>query len=166
MLLQPAIASPSVGHQTIHPIMPRLEAVASHGFQLIELVEDDLAFYARDHLGEVTDSTKIQVATGIEIFCDRHNVKLFVSQPFWFYEGLLDREKHAARIAKLQLWMKLVKILGIQMIQIPTNWVREGTTGDMDVIVNDLTQMVEIRLEQDPPVSFAYEGVAWGYWGY
>lgn len=52
------------------------------------------------------------------------------------------------------------------MIQIPTNWTREGTTGDMDVIVNDLTQMAEIGLEQEPPVSLAYEGVAWGYWGY
>lgn len=58
--------------------------------------------------------------------------------------------------------MKLVKILDIQMIQIPTNWKNEGTTGSIDTIVADLTEMPDIGLEQDPPVSFAYEGVAWG----
>lgn len=162
MSFQPAIASPSVGHQAVHSITSRLEAVASHGFKLVEIVEDDLTIYARDHLGGMTENTKIQAATDLKILCDRLEIKPFVLQPFWFYEGLLDREEHVARLSKLRLWMKLVKILDIQIIQIPTNWMKEGTTGDMDVIVKDLTEMAEIGLEQDPPVSFAYEGVAWG----
>ena len=158
----PAIASPSLGHQTVHPISSRLEAAALHGFKLIELVEDDLTFYARDRLGGVTDGTKIQAAKEIKALCDKLGIKPFIFQPFWFYEGLVDRKEHEARIDKLLLWMKLVKILDIQIVQIPTNWMNKGTTGDMDVIVNDLTKMAEIGLQQDPVVSFAYEGVAWG----
>lgn len=162
MPFQPAIASPSLGHQTVHPIARRLETAASHGFKLIELVEDDLNFYARDHLGAVADDTKIQAAKDVKVLCDKLGIKPFILQPFWFYEGLVDRKEHEARIAKLRLWMKLVKVLDIRIIQIPTNWMKEGITGDMDVIVSDLTEMAEIGLEQDPTVSFAYEGVAWG----
>lgn len=162
MPFQPAIASPSLGHQTIHPITARLQAAAAHGFKLIELVEDDLTFYARDHLGGATESSTIQAATEVKTLCDKLGIKPCVLQPFWFYEGLLDREEHAARISKLRLWMKLVKVLDIQLVQIPTNWMQQGTTGDMDVIVRDLQEMADIGLQQDPPVSFAYEGAAWG----
>jgi 4-hydroxyphenylpyruvate dioxygenase len=162
MSLEPAIASPSIGHPTVQPIARRLQAAASHGFRLIELVEDDLTFYAADHLGGVTDHTKIQAAKDVKDLCDKFGIKPFVFQPFWFYEGLVDRKEHEAKIAKLRLWMKLVKILHIQIVQIPSNWMTEGVTGDLPVIVSDLTEMAEIGLEQDPVVSFAYEGVAWG----
>ncbi|CAG9948531.1 unnamed protein product [Clonostachys rosea f. rosea IK726] len=162
MSFQPAIASPSVGHQTVHPISRRLEAAASQGFKLIELVEDDMTFYARDHLGGVTEESMVQAAKDIKILSNKLGIKPFVLQPFWFYEGLLDRKEHEIKITKLRLWMKLAKALSIQLVQIPTNWLNEGTTGDLDQIVRDLIEMAEIGLEQDPVVSFAYEGVAWG----
>lgn len=162
MPFQPAIASPSVGHQTVHPIASRLNAAASSGFKLIELVEDDITFYARDNLGGVTNATMIQAAQDVKSICSQVGIRPFIFQPFWFYEGLLDRKEHEARIIKLNLWMQLVKVLEIRIIQIPTNWMREGTTGDMDVIVDDLREMADIGLRQDPVVSFAYEGVAWG----
>jgi 4-hydroxyphenylpyruvate dioxygenase len=162
MTFQPAIASPSVGHQTVHPIARRLQAAASHGFILIELVEDDLTFYARDHLGGATEDTMIQAARDVKGLCDKLGIKPFIFQPFWFYEGLIDRKEHELRIAKLRLWVKLVKILEIRIVQIPTNWMAKGTTDDIDVIVSDLIEMAEIGLEQDPVLSFAYEGVAWG----
>ncbi|KAL2835653.1 xylose isomerase-like protein [Aspergillus pseudoustus] len=161
-MFQPAIASPSVGHQTVHSITARLEAIASQGFKLVELVEDDIVFFARDHLGGVTSATKRLAATKIKLLCDTLHLKPFVLQPFWFYEGLEDPMEHAALISKLREWIELARILDIQMIQIPTNWRTEGITGDLEAIVRDLTEMAEIGLEQDPPISFAYEGVAWG----
>ena len=162
MSFQPAVASPSLGHQTVHSVSSRLRAAAAHGFKLIELVEDDLRFHARDTLGGAEDEFLVQAANDIRKLCDKLAIVPFVFQPFWFYEGLLDRDEHARRIHKLRLWMQLVKILGVRIVQIPTNWMREGTTADSDVIVGDLTEMAEIGLEQDPIVSFAYEGVAWG----
>lgn len=140
-----------------------MTAAASHGFQLIELVEDDLTFYARDHnIDDTAEDPKLQAAREVKALCDNLCVKPFVFQPFWFYEGLVDRSEHASRIAKLNLWMKLVKILDVQIVQIPTNWMTDGVTGDMEIMVRDLTEMAEIGLAQDPVVSFAYEGVAWG----
>lgn len=162
MPFRPAIASPSVGHQTVHSITSRLNAAVSSGFKLIELVEDDLSFYARDHWGTITTATMLQAAEGVKSLCNQLGIKPFIFQPFWFYEGLLDRKEHDAKIEKLRLWMQLVKILDIQIVQIPTNWMTQGTTGDFDVIVDDLNEMADIGLGQDPVVSFAYEGVAWG----
>jgi len=52
--------------------------------------------------------------------------------------------------------------LGTRLIQIPTNWLNEGTTGDLEVVTQDLIEMAEIGLAQPEPISFAYEGVAWG----
>ncbi|RFU80175.1 3-dehydroshikimate dehydratase [Trichoderma arundinaceum] len=164
MVFLPGIASPSLGHQTAHSIESRLKAAASHGFKLIELVEDDLAFYAKDKLGGAMDSSSsmIQAAHEIKGICDKLGIRPIVLQPFWFYDGLTDRKQHEAAIEKLRLWMKLVKVLNVQIVQLPSNWLLEGTTGDLDSIVADLIEMAEIGLEQDPVVSFAYEAVAWG----
>lgn len=162
MPFEPAIASPSLGHPSVHPIERRLKEAAAHGFKLIEIVEDDVSMHAKGLQDGATDANKVQAARFIKSLCDDLGIKPFVFQPFWFYEGLLDREEHKARIDKLRLWMKMVKSLDVQMIQIPTNWMTEGTTGDMDVIVQDLVELAEIGLQEEPVVSFAYEGVAWG----
>ncbi|PMD29197.1 xylose isomerase-like protein [Hyaloscypha variabilis F] len=162
MPFQPAIASPSLGHASVHPIQVKLEQAAAHGFKLIEIVEEDLNMYSRSLEGGLTDSNKIRAAEFVRGFADTKGLQVAVLQPFWFYDGLLDRKEHEAMIAKLRLWMRLVKILGTQLVQIPSNWLVEGTTGDMDIIVKDLVEMADIGLEQDPVVSFAYEGVAWG----
>ncbi|CAI6092991.1 unnamed protein product [Clonostachys chloroleuca] len=158
----PAVASPSLGHQTVHPIERRLKAAVSQGFKLIELVEDDITFYTREFIGETNNDNMIEGARRIKGICDTLGIKPCILQPFWFYEGLEDREEHAKRIKKLKLWMKLAKHLDIQLVQIPTNWLSQGTTGNMDVIVKDLVEMAEIGLAEQPPISFAYEGVAWG----
>ncbi|KAK4940029.1 hypothetical protein LTR10_019766 [Elasticomyces elasticus] len=158
----PAIASPSLGHPSVHSIERRLKEAAAQGFRLIEVVEDDLKGYAQGQDGGNPDTHMMQAAGSIKSLCDNLGIKPFVLQPFWQYEGLLDREEHKARIEKLRLWMKLVKILDVQLIQIPTTWLTEGTTGDMDVIVQDFLELAEIGLQQEPMVSFAYEGVAWG----
>ncbi|KAM0554878.1 hypothetical protein ACHAPJ_006613 [Fusarium lateritium] len=157
-----AVASPSLGHQTVHPIERRLRAAASHGFKRIELVEDDITFYTKEFIGRVDDDSMIEGARRIKSMCDELGVKPCVLQPFWFYEGLQDRKEHQKLISKLKLWMKMAKVLDIQLVQIPTNWLSKGTTGEMDIIVRDLVEMADIGLEQDPPISFAYEGVAWG----
>ncbi|KAJ3545831.1 hypothetical protein NM208_g2316 [Fusarium decemcellulare] len=158
----PAIASPSLGNANIHAIQDKLKQASLHGFKLIEIVEEDLLVQARKLKGGASDSNQLQAAKYIKSLCDKESIKPFVLQPFWFYEGLIDRKEHEARIKKLKLWMQLVKILDVQMVQIPTNWLQEGTTGDIDVLVKDLVEMADIGLEQNPVVSFAYEGVAWG----
>jgi len=38
----------------------------------------------------------------------------------------------------------------------------EGTTGDTDKLVADLTEIAKMGLQQQPPIRFAYEAMAWG----
>ena len=158
----PAIASPSMGNANVHSIEEKLRQASLHGFKLIEIVEEDLLVQARKMEGGATECNQIEAAKYVKSVCDKECIQPFVFQPFWFYEGLLDRKEHESRIRKLKLWMKLVKIMNIQMVQVPTNWLQEGTTGDLAVIVADLKEMTAIGLQQDPVISFAYEGVAWG----
>ncbi|KIX08752.1 uncharacterized protein Z518_03409 [Rhinocladiella mackenziei CBS 650.93] len=161
-MLQPAIASNSLGHLSLHKISKRLDQAAGHGFLEVEIVDDDLDTYAGTLPGGLSDANRLEAARHVRQECDRLGLSIIVFQPFRFYEGLLDRDKHEKKLDKLRLWMQIVKILRTTIIQIPTNWLQTGTTGDLDTIVQDLRKMADVGLEQDPVVSFAYEGVAWG----
>jgi 4-hydroxyphenylpyruvate dioxygenase len=162
MNLLPAVATPSLGNAYVHSIEEKLKQAALFGFKLLELVEDDILVQAKKLSGGVSDNNQVEAAKYIKSLCDKEGIKPFVFQPFWFYEGLLDPKEHESKIKKLDLWMKLVMILGIQLVQIPTNWLQVHITGDLDVIVKDLQEMADVGLQQNPVISFAYEGVAWG----
>lgn len=162
MNFEPTIASVSLGNPAIHPISQRLSAAASKGFKNVEIVEADILEQAKALGVDKSEDDQVQAARSVRAVCDELNLKVCVLQPFWFYEGLLDRNEHLAKIKKLKLWLQLAAVLGAQIIQIPTNWLSQGTTGDVDIIVQDLIQIAEMGLKHDPVISFAYEGVAWG----
>ena len=162
MIFIPTVASVSLGNPAVHPIDRRLSAAAECGFKGVEIVEADILEQSKKLGGDDSPDGQLTAARSIRVMCDQLGLHVVVLQPFWFYEGLLDRKEHEARITKLHLWMRLASVLGTSMVQIPTNWLNEGTTGDINIIVADLLEMAEIGLKQDPPVRFAYEGVAWG----
>jgi 4-hydroxyphenylpyruvate dioxygenase len=78
------------------------------------------------------------------------------------YDGLLDPGAHEFMITKLHFWFKVAKVLGTEMIQVPSQMMAEGTTGDEDKIVADIREIGELGLKEDPPIRFAYEALAWG----
>lgn len=39
---------------------------------------------------------------------------------------------------------------------------KEGTTGDFDSIVADMKEVAIMGLQQNPPIRFVYEAMAWG----
>ncbi|KAJ9626710.1 hypothetical protein H2204_009980 [Knufia peltigerae] len=162
MDFEPTLASVSLGNPEVHPITKRLSAAASHGFKCVEIVEADIINEAKTLGHDDSAQGQIKGAESIRKICDDLGLKVVVLQPFWFYEGLLDRAEHAVRIRKLELWLKMAAVLGTRLIQIPTNWLGEGTTGDVGIITQDLIEMAEMGLKQAQPISFAYEGVAWG----
>ncbi len=162
MEFEPTVASVSLGNPAVHPIAKRLSAAAHNGFKGVEIVEADIIEQAKALGYDDSVSSQIKGAESIRKSCDELGLKVRVLQPFWFYEGLLDRAEHEAKIKKLELWMKLASILGTQLIQIPTNWLSKGTTGDPELITQDLIEMAEMGLRQLQTISFAYEGVAWG----
>ena len=78
-------------------------------------------------------------------------------QPFLFYEGLKNRQNHAEKIEKLKLWFQIAKVLETTIIQIPTNFLPASEiSNDMDLIVQDMVEVADLGLEENPQIRFAY----------
>lgn len=164
---KPAIASMSLGRAWVHDLDQKIKQAAQAGFQGIEAFYEDLEYAARAHAGQAHtkspgEDALLWAARHFRALCDEHGLQVIGLQPFLFYEGLIDREQHRVLIDKLKVWFKLVKILETDIIQIPTNFLQTGITGDMDVIVADMVEVADLGLQENPPVRFAYENLAWG----
>lgn len=157
-----AIATVSLGYAWEHDLFKKLDAAASSGFEAVEVFYQDLEYLAKTLPGGLTRENRLEAARQIRSCCDKNQLTVMVLQSFQGYEGLVDRDIHKARIEEMHMWFELIKILGTDLIQIPTQFFQEGTTGDMDVIVADMIEVADLGLQQTPPVRFAYEGVAWG----
>lgn len=79
--------------------------------------------------------------------------------PFSDCEGLLSPTARAAKLQELRIWLDIARILGTDIIQIPSTFQTEGMTGDMDVIVRDLREIAAIGAKETPPIRFAYENL-------
>jgi 4-hydroxyphenylpyruvate dioxygenase len=157
----------SLGRAWFHDMDNKLAQASNAGFEGIEVFYEDLEYLAKSRTlsdsGAIPDETALLAAARqIRKLCDTYNLVVIGLQPFLFYEGLMDRDQHDRLISKLKVWFKLVKILGTDLIQIPSNFLQSGITGDMDVIVNDMIEVADLGLAEDPPVRFAYEALAWG----
>ncbi|OAP65574.1 hypothetical protein AYL99_01546 [Fonsecaea erecta] len=161
-MIRPAIASLSLGAPAVHDISTRLREAARNGFHGVEIIDTDIDTAAEKLPGGLTYENRLHAARHIRKQCDELGLSVVVFQPFRQYDGLLDRKQHEAMIEKLQLWLDIVKILGSDMIQVPTNWLQEGSTDSEEVVVADLIEMADMGLAERPVVRFAYEGVAWG----
>ncbi len=151
----------SLGRAWVHDLPNKLTQASNAGFRGIEIFFEDLEFLAKTY-GEPTPENQLKAAKGIRKLCDEQDLAIIGLQPFLFYEGLIDREEHKKRIEKLHIWFQLVKILGTDVIQIPTNFQVGGISGDMDLIVQDMIEVADLGLQQSPVVRFAYENIAWG----
>lgn len=172
---RPAISSMSLGRAFAgHDLMFKLEQAAEAGFEGVEIFYEDLEYEAKtaDFLGiqaasydDVAPSTEsLLVASGkIKTKCDELGLVIIGLQPFLFYEGLKDREEHKKLIEKMHVWFQIIKILGTDIIQIPTQFRQDdGVSGDIEVIVSDMVEVADLGLQETPPVRFAYENLAWG----
>lgn len=161
--LQPAIVAASLGLPGIHGISQRLGEAACQGFRGVEIIDDDIDSYAVQLPGGVEiDDNRLSAAAMVNTACKKLGLTVITLQPFRFYEGLINRNEHARMITKLKLWLKICQALETTIIQIPTNWLAQGTTADPDLIVTDLREIADLGLAQNPVIRFAYEAVAWG----
>lgn len=152
----------SLGRAWVHHLPEKLKQASEAGFEGIEIFYEDLEYFASDYGDNKDEKNLLAAAQAIRDICDDNNLTIIGLQPFMFYEGLVDRKEHASRITKLKLWFKLVKIFGTDTIQIPSNFLQEGITGDPDVIVQDMREVADLGLQESPVVRFAYENLAWG----
>ncbi|KAE8414812.1 3-dehydroshikimate dehydratase [Aspergillus pseudocaelatus] len=137
------------------------KTAAKAGFKGVEIFYEDLEYLAQEK-GPVNNSTLLAAAEETKAICDHHGLNVIGMQPFLFYEGLTDRAQHREKIEHLKLWFAIVKILGTDIIQIPSNFQSEGISGDLDLIVSDMVEVADLGLKEEPVVRFAYENLAWG----
>lgn len=152
------------GHRLDH----KIACATKNGFAGIEVFYEDLEYLAKEDgrsSGDSMPSAEQLLAASrlLKEMCRKEGLEIIGLQPFFCYEGLVDRKEHAQMIDKMRLWFKIAKTLGTDIIQIPSQFRRdEGVTGDMDVIVQDMVEVADLGLKEDRPIRFAYENLAWG----
>lgn len=157
-----ALPTMSLGRAWVHDLPTKLKQAASHNFTGIEIFYEDLEYHAKAKTGGLTDSNLLSAAQEIGTLCADLHLEIIALQPFMFYEGLTDRTEHSSRIQELHLWFQLIKLLNTTTIQIPSNFLIEGITGDREVIVADLREVADLGAKEFPPVRFVYEALCWG----
>ncbi|KAF2161045.1 hypothetical protein M409DRAFT_37639 [Zasmidium cellare ATCC 36951] len=161
---RPAIMSASLGRAAVHQFDQKVQEAARAGFEGIEIFYEDLEQLAKTLYDTDVPDTQhlLYAARRMRVTLDNVGLQVIGLQPFLFYEGLKDRNKHQELIKKLHVWIDLTKILGTNTIQIPGNFLpAEEITDDPKVIVDDMREVADIGLLQDPPIRFAYESLCW-----
>ncbi|KAF9455848.1 xylose isomerase-like protein [Collybia nuda] len=160
-----AIPSMCLGRAWMHELDVKFSEAGKAGFKGVEMFWEDLVWAAKKFdpgADEKNEAVMLRAAQYARDHCDKNGLSIMALQPFLNYEGLLDKEKHREMIVKLKLWFKIVKILGTDLIQVPSQMNQEGTTGNIDRIVADIREIGELGLQESPPVRFAYEALSWG----
>ncbi|KAB8070454.1 xylose isomerase-like protein [Aspergillus leporis] len=160
------IGSMSLGRPEVHDLPGKLHQAALHGYEGIELFFDDLDNVAKS----LFKGDHIAAARHVRQLCDSLRLSIICLQPFWHYEGLLDRAEHSRLLTeKLPKWFELAHLLDTDLIQIPSNFLpadpetgASRTTDDRSLIVADLQEISDLGLQQSPPFRFVYEALAWG----
>jgi 4-hydroxyphenylpyruvate dioxygenase len=155
----------SLGRAWLHQLPQKLAMAAKYGLQGIEVFFEDLELLAKERAGkDPTEGDLLSAASEIRGLCDKNGLKVIALQPFLHYEGLTNQIEHQAMIEKMKLWFELANILGTDIIQIPTQFrpQTEGVSGDMDLIVKDMTEVADLGLQETPVIKIAYENLCWG----
>ena len=82
--------------------------------------------------------------------------------PFSDFEGCLDAAIRAQKLDELKIWFEVGRILGTDIIQIPCTFMKEGVTGEIEIVARDLREIADLGAKQNPPYRFAYENLCWG----
>ncbi|KAK9480979.1 xylose isomerase-like protein [Lipomyces japonicus] len=158
-----AITSMSLGRAQQHDLKTKLTALSGLGVNGIELFYEDIKLPARQKSGDFSENVLEQAKNARQI-CDELGLDIICLQPFKNYDGRLDSKRHAQKLKKVELWFKICKILRTDIIQVATQFLGQGTTGEDDIIVKDLLELAQLGAAENPPIKFAYEAMAWGFY--
>lgn len=167
---RPALLSASLGRAWLHDFDNKARQAAKYGFEGVEVFYEDIEYLAKklahkpgNDSGPPNTEELLAAAEHIRQLFDTLGLETIALQPFLFYEGLLDRVEHDRLVnEKLQIWLRLAKVLGTDIIQIPANFLPAvKLTGSIDIIVGDMVEISDLGLQQQPPIRFAYESLCW-----
>ena len=148
------ICSVSLGWHPSHTLEDKITAAKNAEIKGLELCMADLDKFAKRQ-----SLTRLEAAKKVTALCDEAGIKIFVFGPFEHFEGtptpLQDRLEKAAE------WMTIAHEMRCNILQVPSNF-RKDAIGDEEVIVTELRALADLGQKQSPPISIAYEALAWG----
>ncbi|OBT60766.1 hypothetical protein VE03_09760 [Pseudogymnoascus sp. 23342-1-I1] len=145
-----SIASLSLGRAWVYPLEAKFDQAAAHNFTGIELFYEDLEYLAKTIPEGPTRSNLLHAATRTRAMCNSRRLTILCLQPFMHYEGILNASEHARRIADFQFWLLLCKILGTELIVVPSTFLTEGVTGDRIVLISNMREIADLAAQQQP----------------
>jgi sugar phosphate isomerase/epimerase len=152
-----AIASVSLGQHPSHALPDKITAAAANGFSAVEIVYADLAAYAAS---QGPPSTLENAARKIGDLCATENVSILSLNPFKNFEGHHSPLEDRLKIARH--WIEIAHLLKAKYVQVPSQFDRDNSYGNEDVMVSELQALADLAAEIAPQVGIAYEAVAWG----
>jgi sugar phosphate isomerase/epimerase len=167
--LQPRIsfASCSVG-QPKHTLHQKIEAIASAGFNGIELAFPDLLSHAKAYLGrEVAENdytALCEAAADTRKLCQRHGLDILVLQPFSNFEGWpRNSSERQDAFDRARGWIEIMSYGGIEMLQIGASDSPEISSASEDDLAEDLAQLADMMAPRG--LRIAYENWCWATHG-
>ena len=151
----------SLGAADSHSLQKKLCEAAKHEFKGIEVFFPDLEALATELPGGLTLENQLKAAKIIRQICGKQHLEIISLQPFMFYDGTVSQQQHSSKLEQLKVWFKLVKVLRTDLISVPSNTMSNDVSQQKSKVVQDLTQIADMGLAEDPVVRFAYENLAW-----
>lgn len=117
-----AFASCSVGLPR-HTLPQKFSAIASAGFQGVELSFPDLLSFANSHFGKTISEkdydSLCEAGKEVRELCEEHKLKIIVLQPFGNFEGWPEgsRERDEA-FERARGWIRIMEAVGTDMLQV------------------------------------------------
>lgn len=171
-IARPAIATMSLGKPGLHPLDKKLQAVASKGFQGVELFWPDLQAYAESVTATITASSTgtpakplppiVVAACEIRGLCDKLGLDVLSLQPFVNYDSINCPELLASRIREFGTWLTVAQTLQAKCIGVPSTIVGSDKThtSDPTVIARNIRELAQ--LAQPYGITIAYENLCFG----
>ncbi|KAJ3545830.1 hypothetical protein NM208_g2315 [Fusarium decemcellulare] len=151
---QLGICTISMGWHSLATLEEKIKAVQSSGISGLELNMIDLDKFAKRH-----SKCRLDAAKDASILCKAAGIEVFALGPFEYFEG--TPTPLSSRLDTAFEWMNVAHEFGCTVLQVPINF-SNNAVGDEKVIVDDLRALAELGLQQKPPISIAYEALAWG----
>lgn len=149
-----AIASISLGWHASHTLECKMAAVKKAGIAGIEIFDTDLNKFAKFH-----QVSRLEAASRIGLLCRDAEITVVSYASFGSFEG--QTSPLASRLESAAEWCEIAKRIGTNIIQVPSNF-DVNASGNQGLIIEELRALADLGSRHIPPISFAYEALAWG----
>ncbi|KAI1816122.1 3-dehydroshikimate dehydratase [Poronia punctata] len=158
-------ATCSIGHKETHTLPKKLQAIASAGFDGIELSMPDIISYGKLLHGKEPDATDYDtlanIASSIRKESENFGLKILMLQPFANFEGWKkDSPQREDAFRRAEGWAQIMQAAGTDMLQIgSTDAAPEDVSADPEVLARDLAELADRFASRG--LRIAYENWCW-----